>query len=219
LRRRNRWLAGPLALTLHRAEERNLPADGLAEPFALQVRGDWQAAAAFWQRLSCPFEEARALADGDEAAIRQTWATFDQLGARFDAAMVAAAKQRIENLTVDQAVAELASGETLLVDLREPEERARDGVIPGAVHAAHGVLEFYADPPSPYYRPEFDPGRRVNLHCASGGRSALAAAMMQQLGYARVAHLDGGLKAWKEAARPVNALGAGDVPPARLRQG
>jgi rhodanese-related sulfurtransferase len=122
------------------------------------------------------------------------------------AAMVAAAKQRVENLTVDQTAVELASAETLLVDLREPEERMQNGVIPGAVHAARGMLEFYADPTSPYHRPEFDPGRRVILHCASGGRSALAAAMLQQLGYARVAHLDGGLKAWHEAGRPVTEV-------------
>jgi rhodanese-related sulfurtransferase len=119
--------------------------------------------------------------------------------------MVAAAKQRIENLTVDQAAAELEYGEALLVDIREPEERARDGVIPGAVHAARGMIEFYADPTSAYHRLEFDPSRRVILHCAAGGRSALAADTWRQFGYARDAHLDGGLKAWKEAGRPVSA--------------
>jgi rhodanese-related sulfurtransferase len=122
------------------------------------------------------------------------------------AAMVAAAKQRVENLTVDQTAAELSGAETLLVDLREPEERAQHGVIPGAVHAVRGMLEFYADPTSPYHRPEFDPSRRVILHCASGGRSALAADLLRQLGYARVAHLDGGLRAWKESGQPVIAV-------------
>jgi rhodanese-related sulfurtransferase len=121
------------------------------------------------------------------------------------AAMVAAAKQRIENLSVDQTAAEVANGEALLVDLREPEERLQHGVIPGAVHAARGMLEFYADPTSPYYRPEFDPDRRVILHCASGGRSALAAVALQELGYGQVAHLEGGLKAWREAGQPVIA--------------
>ncbi len=65
------------------------------------------------------------------------------------------------------------------------------------------MLEFYADPTSAYHRPEFDPARRTILHCASGGRSALAADMLQGLGYGRVAHLDGGLKAWKETGLPV----------------
>jgi len=65
------------------------------------------------------------------------------------------------------------------------------------------MLEFWADPPSPYHREEFQPNRRIIFHCASGGRSALAAATLEDLGYDRVAHLDGGLKAWKEAGRPV----------------
>ena len=119
------------------------------------------------------------------------------------AAMVGEAKQRIENLTVDQLAAELAQGDTVLVDVREPEERIQHGVIPGAVHAPRGMLEFYADSTSPYHRPEFDPDRRVVLHCAAGSRSALAADTLQQMGYRNVAHLDGGFRAWKEAGQPV----------------
>ena len=67
------------------------------------------------------------------------------------------------------------------------------------------MLEFYADPASPYHRAEFDPSRRVIVHCASGGRSALAADTLQQMGYRRVAHLDGGIKAWKEQGQPTEA--------------
>ena len=119
------------------------------------------------------------------------------------AEMVAQAKQRVENLTVDETAQELESGDVLLVDLREPGERAQNGSIPGAVEAPRGMLEFWADPTSPYHRDEFDPGGRIIHHCASGGRSALAAAMLQDLGYERAAHMDGGFKAWKEAGRPV----------------
>ncbi|HVX30850.1 MAG TPA: rhodanese-like domain-containing protein, partial [Nitrolancea sp.] len=64
--------------------------------------------------------------------------------------------------------------------------------------------EFYADPTGPYYRPEFHPERRIILHCASGGRSALAAVSLQDMGYQNVAHLDGGLKLWKEQGFPVD---------------
>jgi rhodanese-related sulfurtransferase len=67
------------------------------------------------------------------------------------------------------------------------------------------MLEFHADPTSAYYRPAFDPGRRTIVFCASGGRSALAAALLQLLGYTRVAHLDGGLKAWREAGLTIEA--------------
>jgi rhodanese-related sulfurtransferase len=119
------------------------------------------------------------------------------------AEMVAEAKKRVENLTADETARELAQGDALLVDVREPGERAENGSIAGAVEAPRGMLEFWADPTSPYHREEFQPDRRIIFHCASGGRSALAAATLENLGYKRVAHLDGGLKAWKEAGRPV----------------
>jgi rhodanese-related sulfurtransferase len=119
------------------------------------------------------------------------------------AELVAEAKQRVTNLTVDDVVAERESGDPLIVDVREPAERDENGSIPGAIAAPRGMLEFFADPTSPYHRPEFDPNRRVILHCAAGGRSALAAATLQQMGYTDVAHLDGGFTAWKQAGQPV----------------
>jgi rhodanese-related sulfurtransferase len=119
------------------------------------------------------------------------------------AEMVAEAKQRVQNLTTDETAAELESGDVLLVDIRESAEREQTGAIPGAVEAPRGMLEFWADPTSPYHREEFQPDRRVILHCASGGRSALAAAMLQDMGYTNAAHLDGGINAWKEQGRPV----------------
>lgn len=121
------------------------------------------------------------------------------------AQLVAEAKGRIENLSPEAVAAEMAAGDAVLIDLREPEERQANGVIAGAVPAPRGMLEFYADPTSAYHRPEFDPGRRTILHCASGGRSALATDALQRLGYGRVAHLDGGLKAWKESGLPVES--------------
>ncbi len=119
------------------------------------------------------------------------------------AQLVTEAKQRVENLTPDQVSAELAQGDALLVDLRESNERDQNGVIPGAVHASRGMLEFYADTSSTYHREEFDPDRRIIFHCASGGRSALAADTVQQMGYKNVAHLDGGFKVWKESGQEV----------------
>ena len=118
--------------------------------------------------------------------------------------LVKEAKSRVTNLTVEQVAAELAKGDTVLIDLREPEERIQNGAIPGAMSAPRGMLEFYADPSSNYHRPEFDPTHRIILYCASGGRSALAADVLQQMGYSNVAHLDGGIKAWKEAQQPLS---------------
>jgi len=122
------------------------------------------------------------------------------------AGMVAAAKQRIQNLSVDDFATKLATGNVMLIDVREPEERSATGMIPGAVPAARGMLEFYADPTSPYHREGFETDRQIILYCASGGRSALATDMLQQLGYQHVAHLDGGIKAWIAADRPVESV-------------
>ena len=119
------------------------------------------------------------------------------------AQMVGEAKGRIQNLTPQQVADEMEGGNATLIDIREPEERAQNGAIAGAVHAPRGMLEFYADPSTPYHRSEFDPNQRIILHCASGGRSALATDTLQDMGYTNVAHLDGGLNAWKEAGQPV----------------
>ncbi|MEZ5606690.1 MAG: rhodanese-like domain-containing protein [Burkholderiaceae bacterium] len=112
------------------------------------------------------------------------------------------AKSQIDNLSPDQVQAELAAGQAVLVDIRDAPERAQ-GTIAGAVHASRGMLEFYADPSSPYHKPELDPQQRVILHCASGGRSALAVLTLRELGYVNVAHLDGGFKAWQAAGKPI----------------
>lgn len=118
------------------------------------------------------------------------------------AQMVADAKAKIENLTAEEVAAELQGGDVLLVDIREPEELARTGIIAGAVHVPRGMLEFHADPTSAYHREEFDPERRVILHCAGGGRSALAAAALQEMGYSNVAHLNTGINGWIESGLP-----------------
>lgn len=120
--------------------------------------------------------------------------------------LVAEAKSRVENLSPTSVSIELQAGDILLVDLREAEEIQQGGRIPGALHAPRGMLEFQADPASPYYRPEFDPERRTILYCASGGRSALAAETLQGLGYRRVAHLDGGVRAWQAAGLAVEPI-------------
>ncbi len=117
--------------------------------------------------------------------------------------LVKEAKQRIENLSPDQVNDELSKGNVTLIDIREGEEIKQNGRITGSVHAPRGMLEFYADPSLPYHKPEFDKNKRIILHCASGGRSALATATLKQMGYENIAHLDGGLKAWKDSGKPV----------------
>lgn len=118
------------------------------------------------------------------------------------AELVQNAKSGIENLTPEQVREEMQNGNAVLVDIRDSPELA-NGAIPGSVHASRGMLEFHADPASPYHKPELDPGKRTILHCASGGRSALAVQTLKAMGYGNIAHLDGGFKAWEAAGLPV----------------
>jgi rhodanese-related sulfurtransferase len=118
------------------------------------------------------------------------------------AQMVGEGKGRVENLTLEGVAA-------TLIDVREDDERVRDGAIRGEVRAPRRVLEFRADPTSPYHREEFDPARRTILYCASGGRSALAADSLERMGYGNVAHLDRSIKAWKENGNPVEEIQPG----------
>lgn len=117
------------------------------------------------------------------------------------AQMVAEAKAEVEELTPDQVEAELAGG-AVLVDVREDAECAQAS-IPGALHIVRGMLEFMADPSSPRHAAQLAPNKRVIMQCASGGRSALSAMTMKQLGYTNVANLDGGMQAWIAAGKPV----------------
>lgn len=119
------------------------------------------------------------------------------------AELVQNAKSNIQNLSPTQVQDEIKSGAAVLVDIRDANELA-NGTIPGSVHASRGMLEFHADPSSPYHKVELDPGKRTILHCASGGRSALAVQTLKAMGYSNIAHLDGGFKAWEAADLPVN---------------
>ncbi len=119
--------------------------------------------------------------------------------------LVAEAKSKVENLGVDEVQEEMEEG-ALVVDLREPEELETSGRIPGSLHVPRGMLEFRADPETPYYLEPFDRSRRIILHCASGGRSALGAATLKEMGYEKVAHLDGGFRAWTEAGGAVEKV-------------
>ncbi len=121
--------------------------------------------------------------------------------------MVAEARQRIENLSAERVVAEIEEGDVLLLDVREDDERLLEGAIPNSMHVPRGMLELSADRDSPLHREEFDPERRTILYCSSGSRSALGADTLRRMGYENVAHLEGGMMAWKQDGRPVEAVG------------
>jgi rhodanese-related sulfurtransferase len=117
------------------------------------------------------------------------------------AELVGEANARVENVSLQDAAAEAASGAAVLLDVREPVEWEHH--IAGSVQVPRGILEFVADPTSPRHKPELDPAGRVIVYCRSGHRAALAAATLRDMGFENVANLTGGITAWREAGLPV----------------
>ncbi len=118
--------------------------------------------------------------------------------------MLEAAMAQITTYSVEQALALHGREEVMFVDLRDPRELEREGLIPGAFHAPRGMLEFWVDPASPYHKPALNqPGRHYVLFCAGGLRSALATQLMQDMGVRQIGHIEGGYGAWKAAGGPV----------------
>ena len=114
-------------------------------------------------------------------------------------AMLAEANAVIETVSVQDLAYHLDEADTVLVDVRDGTERSRDGEIPGSIHVSRGMLEFHADPESPVHNPALNPARRVILYCGTGGRSALAAKTLVDMGFEDVASLAGGFAAWRAA--------------------
>ncbi len=121
-------------------------------------------------------------------------------------ALVSEANQQIVTHSVEEAMNIFNQSQALFVDIRDRPELERDGQIPGAVHVSRGMLEFVVDPESPYHNPVFSESEPILLYCASGGRSALAAKTLQEMGMADVSHMAGGLKGWKEAGGQTTAV-------------
>ena len=110
----------------------------------------------------------------------------------------------LENLSIEQLKAEMEENpDLLLLDIREIQERVLLGTIPGSKNVPRGMLEFWADPASPYYRKYFAEDKRTVLFCAGGGRSVLATIALLDMGYTNVAHLEAGFGGWENAGEPV----------------
>jgi len=118
-------------------------------------------------------------------------------------------KANIENLTVEALKLEQQTNpDLLLLDIREIQERVDLGTIPGATHVPRGMLEFWADPASPYYRDYFQEHRRTVVFCAGGGRSVLATRALLDMGFTSVAHLEPGFGGWPEAGESIEDISA-----------
>lgn len=112
--------------------------------------------------------------------------------------LLAEANSAVPKLSPAQAAEKMQSGNVLIVDVRDPTEVQQTGRIKGAVNVSRGMLEFRADPDSQYHNPAFQKDKTILLHCASGGRSALAGKTLQDMGYTAVFNI-GGFKVLAEA--------------------
>ncbi|MFV0368151.1 MAG: rhodanese-like domain-containing protein [Hyphomicrobiaceae bacterium] len=117
--------------------------------------------------------------------------------------LMAEAAQRVKLVSIEQAKALLDDPDVLFVDIRETGELKREGTIPGAFHASRGMIEFWVDPESPYFKKKLGNAKKIVLFCASAWRSTLTAAALVDMGLDNVSHLEGGFSAWKKAEAPI----------------
>ncbi len=117
--------------------------------------------------------------------------------------MVDGARAAITEHSAADMIAKAKDPNVVMVDIRDPRELERDGRIPGAFHATRGMLEFWIDPASPYFKPVFGEDKEFVFFCAGGLRSVLAAKTAQDMGLKPVSHMIGGFGAWKAAGGEV----------------
>lgn len=118
------------------------------------------------------------------------------------AEMVEAARNRVEEVDTADALAMLGDPSVVFVDLRDVRERQRSGFIPGSFHCPRGMAEFWVDPLSPYFKEIFGEEKKFLFHCASGWRSALTVATLNDMGFP-AAHLRDGFSSWGKSGGPV----------------
>ena len=121
-------------------------------------------------------------------------------------ALVDEAMAQVKTYSVEEARAKLNDPKVQIVDIRDVRELG-PGTVVGSFHAPRGMLEFWVDPASPYFKPLFgDEGREFILFCGAGWRSALAAKTLQDMGMSNVAHIDGGYAEWVKQGAPTETL-------------
>ena len=116
--------------------------------------------------------------------------------------MVEKARAVIEEVDVKDAIAEARDPDCLIIDVRDIRERKRDGYIPQSFHCPRGMIEFWLDPESPYFKKVFDEKKRFLFHCKADWRSALTVQTVTTMGLENAAHIKGGLTAWCQAGGP-----------------
>ena len=120
--------------------------------------------------------------------------------------LVDEAMEEVKTYSVEAVTARLTDPAVQIVDIRDPRELTA-GTVVGAYHAPRGMLEFWVDPASPYFKPIFaDESKEFILFCGAGWRSALATKTLQDMGMRNVAHIDGGFAEWEKQGAPTETL-------------
>lgn len=122
------------------------------------------------------------------------------------AEMIAAARLLIDRVSVHEAAELQRLDAAILIDLRDVRELQKLGTVANSFHAPRGMLEFWADPDSPYHKPVFRTDKKLILFCASGLRSALAVRTLQEMGMKNVLDMEGGFTEWRMQDLPVDYL-------------
>ena len=117
-----------------------------------------------------------------------------------------AAEKEIETLSVNQVLSLYKNSNILLIDVRDIRELWINGKIPNARHVPRGMLEFWADPKSPYHRKFFNQDKKFIFYCAGGMRSALSALTIKNMGINQVAHIAGGFDKWLSKSAPIERV-------------
>ena len=119
------------------------------------------------------------------------------------AQMVESARSRIEEIETSDMLDMVGNPDVVIIDIRDVRERQRSGFIPGSFHAPRGMIEFWIDPDSPYFKDVFaQKDKKFIFHCASGWRSAITVATLQEMGF-EAAHLKEGFSTWEKSGGAV----------------
>jgi rhodanese-related sulfurtransferase len=140
------------------------------------------------------------VAHAHDAVDRKEGETMLKRGAK---QLVAEANAQVQTISAAEGLKLVGDPDVVFVDVRETVERQKTGGVKGSVHVPRGFLEFFADPESPSHVLALSSGKRIVLYCAAGGRSALAAKTLGEMGVERVCHMAGGFGAWREAGGPI----------------
>ncbi len=117
--------------------------------------------------------------------------------------LIGQANSEINSISVEDLANEINQDNIVVIDVQSKDDVEKTGMIPGAIHAERGMLEFYADQSedNPFRKSEMDPNKKIVVYCGVGGQGALSAKTLKDMGFKNVSNLKGGVKAWKESGQ------------------